>query len=235
MKTAIVIIGFSLVGCGSGGFSTTTSEGSGNTNPVTAPEDSGSIGTGGVSSVPENTGGVSNTPSGNGGKAPIATGGVATVSNGGSAGMNNGAGGMPVAAGGMAIGGSPSGNGGNLTGAGGMITGNGGMVAAGGMPMAAGGTPPMGSGGMVIGAGGMGIDLHCPPSPNPYLACEPGQYVRSCSGGLSDLLVSNTWDSAKVHQITSDSPFPLIFGGDQFGYHVQAGCVGGSVTFTLPP
>lgn len=229
MRAAIVAV--LLIGCGSGGYSSSTD---GTMDPM--PTDS--VSPGGSPTVPMGTGGMS--PTGNGGNVMTVTAAGGMNAAGGSPMVNN-TGGVTT----NATGGSPSGNGGMPSGTGGMVlsgnggaipSGNGGMVIGNGGMIATGGVPVMGAGGMVNSAGGMvGIDLHCPPSPNPYLACEPGQYVRSCSNGVSDLLVSNTWDSAKVHDITSDSPFPLIFGGDQFGYHVQAGCIGGSVTFTLPP
>lgn len=227
MRTAL--LAFCLIGCGGADFTSGATEsdsGHAPITPVSNPTGTGGSGSGGSESpskdsLPSNNGGKpTSEPNGNGGSPIEADGGSQpTVSTGG---VSNGTGGS-------GSGGSPSNNGGNPSGSGGAT------VSTGGSPVASGGASPIGSGGMVGSGGQVGNDLRCPPSPNSWLACEPGQYVRACNNSLSEILIAPSWSGLDLAKVTSDSVFPIIAGQtDSFGSHLQTACLGSPVTFTLP-
>jgi len=229
MRTAIIAI--LLVGCGGGDFTSTTtgSQETGGSSPAgeTAPIETGgvpNVETPNVAGAPTVQVGTGGTVQGTGGTT--STGGVTSAAGG----MTIGSGGMPSAGGETGSGGAPSNNGGSPS-----INNTGGMpMAAGGSPMVeTGGTPS--AGGMTSTGGTTGIDLHCPLTPDTGLACEPGQYVRSCVNGMAEVRVSLTWSSVQVMKVTADTPFGCqVTSTDATGYHVRTVCLGPPVTFTLP-
>lgn len=233
MKTAILAI--LLVGCGGGDFTSTGSQETGGSSPMgeTTPTETGGMPTASpnVAGAPSGAGGMLGTGGTSSAGGVTAAGGMVVTSSGGSENLagSTSTGGIPSAGGETGSGGIPSNNGGNTA------------IGTGGIPMAAGGSIMVETGG-TTSAGGMaatggttGIDNHCPLTADTGLACEPGQYVRSCVNGMAEVRVSLTWSSNQVMKVTSDSPFGCqVTSTDAIGYHVRTVCLGAPVTFTLP-